>query len=194
MALEIGYRTTLLRDLVANEATRKLAIELLASHIANFPDSDAKRLFLETDFALPLIQAARWDEAIQLISGEQLQPEQLSEPDLFNLAMALWGKTGLLPRDLLKVLLAKEDTSKTKSDPNHEQCYALVNWGLGRRAEALQRLEKAISLAVAARTKVFSCWRYAEVSASDFTRDCEQLRRMIQGEAINPEFLPRPEG
>jgi hypothetical protein len=38
----------------------------------------------------------------------------------------------------------------------------------------------------------WSFWRYQGVYLSEYLDDCQQLRRMIQGEAVRPPFLGDP--
>ena len=35
----------------------------------------------------------------------------------------------------------------------------------------------------------FSCWRYMSVTPQDFLKDCECIRRLIEGEQTTPAFF-----
>jgi cellulose biosynthesis protein BcsQ len=151
-------------------------------------DPDASSL-AKNDLALLLIHEGRWDQAMQVVapSGE---PGSSIE-DIFNFAMAEWGRDGELTVAFMERVFKKILSEESNLDANFYQCAAVTAWAAGRQGEATNYLETAIRMASDVGRTVFSCWRYAFVLPDQFLRDCEALRSMIQGAQVFPQFIER---
>lgn len=130
-----------------------------------------------------LMRLRQWREAIQL----------LGEPptDLFDLAMALWGETGELSEELCRNAIQREDQEYGHSegyDPDSvPRC--LMLWRLGQLAEATQTLDRVVEKFKPYPFHTVSYWTFRCVPPEQYLADCQQFRRMIQGEPIRPAFL-----
>ncbi len=189
MALDCESRGVVLKDLCMNDETWRLALELIPSHLSTLRETDERYRYWKNEWILLLIRARNWDEAISASGSVQDQPGRFRKALAFNLAMALWAKSGELRKDLMELVQEGEATGETDADPNHEQCLALTYWAIGRGEEAMIRIQRAISLAKSARKRIFSCWKYAPVPPRVFVDDCEKLVQMFLGEKLLPEFL-----
>jgi hypothetical protein len=112
---------------------------------------------------------------------------------VFNYAMAEWGKTAVIPRDLFKRVRVLNDKNPPSTEANYAQCLAVVDWGLGNLPSAGEwlTLAKERSTQPTKVGKVFSCWSYIWKSPAEFCSDVEELGRMIEGEDVLPEFIAR---
>jgi MinD-like ATPase involved in chromosome partitioning or flagellar assembly len=137
-----------------------------------------------------LIRVRAWRDAIQIL--ERAGAESLDLGRMVDLAMAYWGETGEAPEDLCRRVQANDGSEGRELETNHPDAKALVLWRLGKQAEALSVLDRATEQATKSPEPRFSYWRYREVSPDQFVQDCQQLRRMIQGEPLRPAFLGEP--
>ena len=164
----------------------ELLIELLAS-----PElTDGERNKIRSSVMLPLVGLARFTEAVTLMGKERPVPESLNMQMAFNFAVAEWGATGNIPRDLFGRVcdLAERDGNRFES-ANVCQCVALASWAtenLDRARESLRRARENISNYP---TRTFSCWRYRNVSQEEFLEDCHELSALIDGGDIIPIVL-----
>jgi len=142
--------------------------------------SDAGRILL---FQY-LIRLHLWREGIEVL-GEPPMP-------LFHLAMALWGETGALREDLCRqaVQREKEEYGKYYDPDSVPMC--LMLWQAGQIAEAIQTLDRIVERSKENPLQMFSYWTFRRVSPYQYLADCQQFRRMIQGEPIRPAFLGDP--
>ena len=113
----------------------------------------------------------------------------------FNYAMALWGATGDVPRDILARVV--ELDAAQQDDPNlnanYKQCLALAHWASGNPTCAKVALEEAAA-AIRTERSSFSCWRYLTVPGLVFATDLEEMRKLIGGHpSIKPRFIRRAE-
>ena len=152
-------------------------------------DSDSGRKIIPAYLhLLYLLAARRWREVI-----ESLEPE--ARDDLtavvapFVLALAYWGERGELPEDLCRLIL-KYDHLLHEYDPDIG-CW--VYWRVGNIPEALRLLELDKKEIESKSALTFSFWSCRFVYPQQYVDECEQLRRMFQGEPLRPAFLgPSP--
>jgi MinD-like ATPase involved in chromosome partitioning or flagellar assembly/tetratricopeptide (TPR) repeat protein len=143
-----------------------------------------------------LILAKRWKDAIKLLEP---QKEEDNPNYLFDLAMAYWGETGVLSEELCRSLLKLPEESGQWLSPDWTESLvmaAFVLWGARETEEALRKVDEAIEKARSSPLggdhsfgRRFSPWRYRPVFQNQFLEDCQQVRRMIQGEPLRPVFL-----
>jgi tetratricopeptide (TPR) repeat protein len=133
-----------------------------------------------------LMRLHRWREAIEILGKPPTNP--------FELAMAIWGETGELPEDLLRQALQRED-----EEYGHLEGYnpdsvvrCLVLWRAGQIAEAIQTLDRIVAKFKENPWQMVSYWTFRRVPPDQYLADCQQFRRMIQGEPIRPAFLGEP--
>src|SRR5439155_20879988 len=102
--------------------------------------------------------------------------EQLSADELFDLALAYWGKTGEMPETLCQLALERDQESR-KSGYIHSQRKSLLFWLIGHVSDATRLLNEAEELVgggehairdgqvLISNSALFSLWRYQWGSA-----------------------------
>jgi hypothetical protein len=144
---------------------------------------------IRASLSLALIGLARFEEAIRLFGSVRPAPEDLEVQDSFNYGMAEWGKTGKPPKDMFEWVINLASKKDERYSANYYQCIAIALWVVGRNQDALSRIEQAKQQIAEKPTSNFSCWRYMKVTPSEFQEDCESIRKLIEGEKIQPTFL-----
>jgi MinD-like ATPase involved in chromosome partitioning or flagellar assembly len=164
------------------------AIRLMRQRLDDHPEDDPVVLHWY------LIRAGRWREVIE--SLECKSQEHLGSAELFALAVAYWGETGSLRPDLCRLALEKDSRySLMPPDLLHGFWYYsnwLLLWGVGKGRDVLPLIDQAKQEVKVGRRRAFSIWRLREVSLDEFLADCEQFRRLIDGQPIRPAFLEPP--
>jgi MinD-like ATPase involved in chromosome partitioning or flagellar assembly len=165
-----------------------------------------------------LLREQRWSDAVNYLETELLAliTNHISWPasgpgtSLRNyyegerawyLAMARWGQTGTfsssLCRTSLDLLHPTGHGNYEKAEATSLQQVSLLYWGIGDTEKASALLEQALENArttglISDRERGISNWTFREASAHEFCRHCEEMRRMFQGESIQPAFLRKP--
>jgi MinD-like ATPase involved in chromosome partitioning or flagellar assembly len=146
-----------------------------------------------------LLRARCWKEILDLKGAERL--EQKGAGSILELALACWGEDGEVPKSLCKQALEAILSDEQFLINWGFQAVALLSWGAGNVADAIEHLKQAEHRARAQTDdsfssenadKVFSVWRLSNVSIEQFMEDCQMLRRMFQGEPLRPTFLGPP--
>jgi MinD-like ATPase involved in chromosome partitioning or flagellar assembly len=144
---------------------------------------------LSNSLVLCLIACGRYDEAKQEIRNSEKFEIQLA--DSFNYAMAEWGATGSLPRDLFDKLIASIESVEDVRDANTLQCFSLAHWAVGNKARADYFLDQATVRFKAAPITIFSAWTYLYRSPKDFRADLDAMNEMYRtGEGV-PTYIGR---
>jgi MinD-like ATPase involved in chromosome partitioning or flagellar assembly len=145
----------------------------------NFQDS------ARSELALCLIGQRRYAEAQAVIKQNAPTPSGLGIQDSFNYAIAEWGSTKTIPRDLfLQVIELDAATSASGTlGANYLQCLAIANWAAGRFDEARECSKKSRDAALQYRERnrepTFSAWRYLSVTHQEFLSDLDALDKMM---------------
>ncbi len=151
----------------------------------------------------PFIRQGRFGEALQGIAPRGRNLREMDLEDLIDLAMARWGLVGELSENVCAAIRDRDAqrAPEERRNPAYGQVIALALWRLGEQEEARKRLDEARQEAAhrfsdkGRRDRPIrslpSCWRYADVSFDQFTEDCHQIRRLIDGAPIRPPFLDR---
>lgn len=144
-----------------------------------------------------LVQIAlgKFREAAATIGEERINRPQPKIADIFNYAMARWGDSSDLPRDLLCQVVELDSTEPHEGhDANYEECLAMCLGLLGRQEEAKSRLSRARDRMRDVPMRTFSCWSYSLVKPSTFEEHLNAIEALIDGEDVLPEFIrARPE-
>jgi len=162
---------------------------LLSRHLKN--DSISKRIYesIKEQLILCLIGLSKFGEAINLFGSSRLNPSELDGiEDAFNYGMAEWGLNKIPPKDMFERVV---QLAQKKHEPcaNYYQCLAIANWAIGDNENANQHLSKAMNLISEDPDATFSCWRYLNVTPSEFKDDCNSIKKLINGVEIVPLFF-----
>jgi MinD-like ATPase involved in chromosome partitioning or flagellar assembly len=162
-----------------------------------------------------LLRDQRWNDTVKYLESDlpSLVTKHISWPasepgaSLRNyyegerawyLAMARWGQTGALSSSLCQGSLEFFTWSSSETFEDREaaslQQASLLYWGIGDLGKALSLLSHALENArrtdlISQRERGISNWTFREASVHEFCQHCEEMRRMFQGETIQPAFL-----
>jgi MinD-like ATPase involved in chromosome partitioning or flagellar assembly len=176
--------------LEALPVTEQLATRWLNDHPKQSDPESFRRVRIE--LMLSLIGMGRFAEAMTQIGTTRPTAGELDQPDAFNYAMAEWGQLGTIPIDLLGRVAALADKGQEDSkDPNYNQCLAVTYWAIGNNDAAFRALETAANLIQAAPRPTFSAWSYLTVAPERFRNELEQMRAMLLGKPVVPDFIRR---
>lgn len=205
--LDLRSKLQVAKFLASGPTGQELAIEYLRGLVSKH---DMKDLRLHGELlgllSRCLIESRRWQDAFSLIEKEIHEVNLLWEMCgwlSLPYMIASWGLAGLPKEDACRWWLEHTENEQAKivantggnsppMDAHSHQVNALASWRLGDIPRAQQEIEAAIKWMDRHGRDSFSCWRYREAPPLEFRKDCEQIRRMIQGEPIRPTFLGEP--
>ena len=128
--------------------------------------------------------------ARKLLGGEEPDTRNMDIQDAFNFAMAAWGETGDRDEGPFQRVVELHGSEEGYDNANYHQCLSVANWAVGQNARALEFVELARVKVEADRGIEFSCWRYYRVPATEFLRDLEEIRALINGDTSRkPRFM-----
>jgi hypothetical protein len=152
------------------------AAEALLRQVLNDNSADAyDRVGAANDLVLTLISQGWFQEAMARISNDRPVMHR-AVADTFNYAIAEWGATGVVPRDLFSRVLELQDTRR---DANFSQRLALAFWANGDTDNATKQATEALK-ELSDSAPIFSCWRYLTVDSKVFQDDIAGLRALIE--------------
>lgn len=183
-----------LRRVVATLSTSEVSIPAAARLVdqrLSQPDlSSPERAYFIDNQKLALIRMRRFDEAMSLISTDRAKIEtSTSIHDVFNYAMAEWGKSGNAPKDLFLRVIELDDGTYSRL-ANFRQCMAVAHFISGEVSATAREL-KAAKSAIEPVGRSFSCWSYLELPKAQFLEDIRDMERALSvgGKAFTPKFL-----
>ncbi len=146
--------------------------------------------------SLAYLALGRCAEAASVLADQELDVEDsLRMVDSFNYAMARWGATGGPDAVPFQRVVALSAQIEGTDDPNRLQCLAVAYWASGNEAAANERLAAAReAVENGPMQSLLSCWRYRNVSRTEFEEDLEDMRALFEGDVTRrPRFFPEPE-
>ncbi|MGO9592260.1 MAG: KGGVGR-motif variant AAA ATPase [Steroidobacteraceae bacterium] len=141
---------------------------------------------------LTLIGLGSFEEAIACLNPKALPIAALEQSAAFNIAMAEWGATGKINKELFGHVVETDTKPKRPGmGPNYSQCLAIAYWAMGDKERAAMNLADARRIAKATASRDFSAWRYLKVDSLEFDRDLDEMERLLEGQSILPRFISR---
>lgn len=181
---KLGITSNLLRD----DASLRIAKAILQSFLEVHECNAHQRAKALNVLTLCLIGLGEFSAAIKVTDQRSTDGEFIE--NLFNCAMAKWGKTQELDADLLeRVVVLGKDKPPQKVDANFRQCLALAYWGIGAHDDSRTQISQARQICMIRGGNEFSAWRYRVVSTDDFLADLDELESMVDGSGVQPSFL-----
>jgi MinD-like ATPase involved in chromosome partitioning or flagellar assembly len=171
------------------QEVKQALISILNSVYPDSPDDPQSKDMAKCDLSLLFIHEGCWEEAIRLLAPAGEVSNRL--PDVFNCAMAHWGKLGTVSRDLMQRTCEVISDTEDRLDANFLQCSAIAEWAVDQQGQAMSSLDRAVRLANETGGPIFSCWRYAYVTRKVFLEDCQAIRAMVEGEKVVPQFIEK---
>ena len=150
--------------------------------------------YLTHESSLLAIRLGDFEDAIQLLNPKAKLPEDLEISQLFNLAMAFWGKNGKPTQHLFQLVIQKDlqDNEDQGLDPNYLQCISICYAVLGDKESAYSYLAKARKALTSRNSREFSAWTYSRVPPKDFATHLDELEKFIGGSDVTPRYMYRP--
>lgn len=179
---------SLVQSLSFERTLLPLAELLVHSALANKDfqcDTDLVYKF-EHNLVLNFIGQRKFSEAVS-ICNKHLEKDLSDQFALFNLAIATWGESPQVPKDIFQSVLDLGMTELSDS-ANYLQCMSLAHWATGRLEEAEELLTKARLKATAVE---FSCWSFLHRIPPIFLQDLDQQEEMVSGKEVLPEVISR---
>lgn len=189
-SLDPDGRLQVARELKRSHEALRVAEPILREVLETIDPTSSLHDRAETELVLCLIGLGRFQEAKSIISPVPPDPIDFGPLEAFNYAMAEWGVSGAPARELLERAIDWDrDTGSPERNPAHEQRMAMALWLVGKPDEARSRLRRARQQLRTYGPRLFSVWRYQEVSKATFLKDLEEMEQGFKDRALAPAFL-----
>lgn len=152
----------------------------------------ADEVRLKKELVINLIGLRRFVEAANLLGSDQEIHASYDVAQVFNGAMAIWGRDGSPPRPLFARVIELAGTDPSIDDPNFNQCIALSAYLSGDLATAEAATGRAMS-ALGGTARVFSCWTYTDVSRTRFAEHLRDMNLQASEAALQPPSVTSPQ-
>lgn len=193
--LSPAARASLADHLDLSPGERRVATRILEDVLSGEEGSTNQRSHWKWNLAFARMAVGNFAKAIDAFGDALAEPQpHIPVPTAFNLAMAMWGESGVTDSTAFAGVLdhydAEDDKDWLESDPNKLQALAVAEWFGGRLTDATQHLADAEEVIRAHRQRSeISCWSYTRVSAARFGEHCEEIRLFFAGKDIKPMFM-----
>ncbi len=182
LAHDVFFETPMLRD---------AALRILIA-VTEDPELEVQPSQERNDLVLVYIATGQFNAAIDLLDYERI--EDVDIRTAFNYAMASWGARGSTDTQAFNAVIQlyeAQDESDRLSDANYLQCIALAYWVIEDTVQATEYVNEALE-AVDPHGQTFSCWRYCNVSASEFKKDIGEMIEYFSGNILmTPPFISK---
>lgn len=173
--------------LMAEIGGADLAIQILdRSSVA----ADGGATKVRNSVILALISSGKFEDAILRFGASKEELVASGDiVDIFNYAMALWGRDKTPPFDLARIVLEIDGINDRPPGANYRQCMAICHLVLGDDVSALYEVTAARS--VLGSGKVFSSWSYLYCDRRSMLKDLDNMISASHIGDLRPEFLRR---
>ena len=142
--------------------------------------------------ALVYIATGQFNAAKDLLEHENV--EDVDIQTAFNYAIASWGARGNTDTQAFNAVIQLHealDESDRHSGANYLQCIGLAYWVVEDSVQTTEYVNEALE-AVDPYGQTFSCWRYCNVSASEFKKDIGEMIEYFSGNILmTPPFISK---
>lgn len=181
--------SALLPSLISDRGRLPLAVSVARRVLEDGQVSAAERLQVRSSLILSLIGLGNFQSALDAFSQERADASTIGRTaDMFNYAVAHWGRTGSPPVSMFERVLELMERHPAQPDANLFQCRALAEMVCGRTDAAAASLELARSRARTG-VLVFSCWQYLEVTSATMLADLSAMSHALGDPAMEPRFF-----
>ena len=182
LAHDVFFETPMLRD---------AALRILIP-VTEDPELEVQPSQERNYLALVYIATGQFNAAIDLLDYERI--EDVDIRIAFNYAMASWGARGSTDTQAFNAVIQlheAQDESDRLSDANYLQCISLAYWVIEDTVQATEYVNEALE-AVDPYGQTFSCWRYCNVSASEYKKDLGEMIEYFSGNILmTPPFISK---
>jgi hypothetical protein len=191
-ALDFDERWEIAHELLTSHDSLLAAEAILVSLVRDRDAGAIQHKKATTELSLCLIGLGRFRGAMHTISLTRPELGGFDIRDTFNYAMAEWGETDILPRDLFQHVIDLDRQNPHSNTTNYPQCLAIAHWAVGDIEQARDKISLARQRIMTRRRPEFSAWRYLTVSVNQFMSDLDAMLEMINGENIVvPMFMAK---
>lgn len=191
-ALDFDERLAIAHELLTSYDSLLAAEAILSSLVRDRDASAVQHKRATVELSLCLIGLGQFREAMHTISPTRPELGAFDISDTFNYAMAEWGETGILPRDLFQYIIDLDRQNPHSNMANYSQCLAIAHWAVGDIEQARDKISLARQRIMTRRRPEFSAWRYLTVSVDQFISDLNAMLEMINGKNILvPMFMAK---
>jgi cellulose biosynthesis protein BcsQ len=183
-SLDVPSRLWIAQQLSTRSTDYTAAREILDDVLDSSIDNAVRRQVRE-QLGFILIGLREFTRAAELLSDANLAEIH----NLFNLAMAVWGRDGVPPRELFEAVVASDARAPNRHDANYMQCLALAFGVLGDSGTADDYLARAVQQVMSSDVPVISCWRYDLVSSELFIADVNEMRNYLTAGSPIPRII-----
>lgn len=163
---------------------RKLRIE-------NANDGELPPEYFDHELAIASIGIGDFNTAIEILNPSGGVITSLRIDEVFNLAMAMWGRDKVPPLDLFNNVIMQHSGQTISPDlgANYLECIAISYAILGNIDSAklaINASRKAVEVGTA---REFSAWSYSKVPPQVFLSHLNEIEKFSNGEKIYPRFM-----
>jgi len=147
--------------------------------------------FNQVSRLLPLLYISQGEfrKAIEALESARAN-RGFTRPDLFNLAMARWGRDGQPNNALFKTFLDDvKGVDLQAENANFKQCLSIAYWVTGKTDFAIEAATLAQQQARDSAALSFSCWTYLYRRPRDFSADINDMLKMYRGAKVHPAIF-----
>jgi MinD-like ATPase involved in chromosome partitioning or flagellar assembly len=190
--LEVDARLRIAKELMTTVEGLPAAERLLRGIVNDSSASDELKSGTQNPLELCLIAQEKYDEAMTSIAKNRPTiHESMGIRDIFNYAIAEWGKTLSSPHDLFSQVVQLSKSQKEQG-LNYLQCMAISHFCVSDLENADKYVTQALREIRIRPSSTFSAWRYLEISPSEFRKDLMSMKqKMVSGEKFVPLFFGR---
>ena len=190
--LSSSDRAFIADDLDLSRGERRVAVDIFEEFLEAGEGPPKDRASWEYELAFAQMSVGRFVDARIVFETLDRSGGTGSIPTAFNLAMAIWATEGEPDvRAFMRVVELfddEEDTDRLVSSPNHLQALSVAECLASRVPDAVRHLDEAQRLILGRRNDI-SCWSYTRVPPAVFLAHCNEIRRLIDGQDVKPEFM-----
>jgi tetratricopeptide (TPR) repeat protein len=187
--LDFEERLAIAHALLTSHESLLVAEAILSSLVRDRDASAVQRQRATGELSICLIGLGRFREAMHTISPTRPELGGFDIGDTFNYAMAEWGETEILPRDLFQHVIDLDRQNPQPDTANYPQCLAIAYWAVRDIEQAREKINLARQRIMTRRSPEFSTWRYLTVSVDQFISDLDAMLEMINGKNVVPTFM-----
>jgi len=175
-----------------NNKGLELAASILYRHLESGKLSQNQTIEFRHYLGMNYMIQGNCREAMTMFRGDNETISSLNIENAFNYGMALWASSGVVQKDIFQHVINLDIQQEfPKNRPNYLQCMAISCGLIGNHKAAVEYLQRAKREISDSNLRYeFSCWRYREVSTSEFVGDLDEISDQLKlQDALMPEFV-----
>ncbi len=192
-ALSAEDQASVLKELVNRPGGRSEIVGIIEDLLKAAQLSVSASNALQAEVVLFRIARKDFKSALALLGARPTRDSSIQY--VFNYAVAEWGASGRIPKDLFEIAieLYEKNFAKNADSANYNQCIALAHAALGDFETATKILTEARQRALRSPRSHFSCWSYEDLGRKEFLDELEEMNAQLSNRQLDPPLLKRAE-